>query len=714
MTDPKNPHAEVTRHYALGESAHKLGRLEEARQHYVAALQLDPEHTDALHSLGSIDAALGEFDDAERLVRKAIAINPMQAGFLNTLGNILRARKQYPEAAAVYRQALQLQPGLAVAHNSLGMVFKEQGNHEQAIECYFKALELDPENAAVYNNLGKVLNNRRKFDEAADAFLRALTIRPRFSEVHNNLGHVYRAQDKLDKAEDCFRNAISCDAKLVGAYHNLGTILMMKGQPLDATDAFSTAARLNPGDLASKLNEGISLHTAGKLQAAVVAYQAVLKRDAGHSEAWLALGLVFNELRQSEEARHALEKAIACDPESTRAYAELAALHEDLNELDEGLAVAMKGLAIDPRDPRINLEIAKFDRREGDIAKAIDRLERFDLSAMDHRLGQQFSYELGLGKDRAGEFEQAFALFEAANRHGRMNERLHQVDAQRYLKKIDDLHAFFEREDVGTWPVAEPDDPASAPVFLFGFPRSGTTLTDLLLDGHPMIRTLEEKPTINAVEMAIASDQPGYPEKLKSLESGDLAKLRQIYFTEVDRHVGRDKNMIIVDKLPIRTVHAGLIWRLFPDSKIVFSARHPCDVCLSCFMQQFNSNDAFANFFSLEDTVNIYDKVMRLWRTYVGRLDLNIHMLRYEDLVGDLEHEAKKLLRFLGVDWQPGVLDFNEKAKQRGRIATNSYHQVTEPLYQRAVGRWLSYADKLEPFMAILEPHIHYFGYKDS
>ncbi|MCH9026216.1 MAG: tetratricopeptide repeat protein [Proteobacteria bacterium] len=714
MTDPKNPHAEITRHYALGESAHQHGRLEEARQHFVAALRLDPEHTDALHSLGSIDAALGEFDDAERLVRKAIAINPMQAGFLNTLGNILRARRKYQEAAAVYQQALQLQPGLAVAHNSLGMVFKEQGNHEQAIECYFKALELDPENAAVYNNLGRVLNNRRKFDEAADAFLRALTIRPRFAEVHNNLGHVYRAQGKLDKAEECFRNAISCDAELAGAYHNLGTVLMMRSRPLDAADAFSTAFRLNPGDLLSRLNEGISLHTAGNLSAAVIAYQEVLNRTPENSKAWMALGLVFNELRQSGEARDALEKAIASDPENSRPYAELAALHEDLNQLEEGMTVALQGLAIDPRDPRINLEIAKFDRRNGDIKQAIDRLERFDLSAMDHRLGQQFSYELGLGKDRAGEFEQAFELFEAANRHGRMNERLQQVDAQRFLKKIDDLHAFFEREDTGSWPVPEPVDPSDTPVFLFGFPRSGTTLTDLLLDGHPMIQTLEEKPTINAVEMAIAGDQPGYPEKLKSLDSGELAKLRQIYFAEVDKHVERDKKMIIVDKLPIRTVHAGLIWRLFPDSKIVFSARHPCDVCLSCFMQQFNSNDAFANFFSLEDTVNIYDKVMRLWQTYVGRLALNVHMVRYEDLVGDLEQQARNLLRFLGVAWRPEVLAFNEKAKQRGRIATNSYHQVTEPLYQRAVGRWLSYADKLEPFMAILEPHIHYFGYKDA
>jgi tetratricopeptide (TPR) repeat protein len=714
LTESKNRHADKTRHYMLGQAAHKLGQLAEARQHFVAALQLDPEHADALHSLGSIDAALGELADAERLVRKAIAVNPMQASFLNTLGNILRARKEYKEAAAVYRQALQLQPGLAVAHNSLGMVFKEQGDLDQAIECYFKALELDPENAAAYNNLGRVLNNRSKFDEAADAFLRALTIRPKFAEVHNNLGHVYRAQNKLDKAEDCFKNAISCDPEMASAYQNLGTVLMMKSLPLDAVDAFSTAARLNPDDLVSRLNEGISLHTAGKLAAAVVAYQAVLQRNPEHSEAWLALGLAFNELRKSEEARDALKKAIACDPENSRPYAELAALHEDLNELEKGMEVAMEGLAIDPRDPRINLEIAKIDRRNGDIAKAINRLEQFDLSAMDHRLAQQFSYELGLEKDRVGEFRQAFDLFEMANRNGRMNERLQQVDGQRFLRKIDNLHAFFEREDVNAWPTAEPVDAADTPVFLFGFPRSGTTLTDLLLDGHSMISTLEEKPTINAVEMVLSSGEPGYPENLKSLDGAELEKLRQIYFAEVDKHVERTQGTIIVDKMPIRTIHAGLIWRLFPAAKIVFSARHPCDVCLSCFMQQFNSNDAFANFFSLEDTVNIYDKVMRLWQVYVGKLNMDIHLLRYEDLVDDLEGEAKKLFQFLGLAWQPEVLAFNEKAKKRGRIATNSYHQVTEPLYQRAVGRWLSYKDKLEPYMAILEPHIHYFGYKDT
>ena len=128
-------------------------------------------------------------------------------------------------------------------------------------------------------------------------------------------------------------------------------------------------------------------------------------------------------------------------------------------------------------------------------------------------------------------------------------------------------------------------------------------------------------------------------------------------------------------------------------------------------MQQFNTSDAFSNFFTLEDTVTIYDKVMTLWRRYVDVLSIDARMIRYEDLLDDLEPSVHRLLSLVGVEWDPDVLDFTRHAKSRGRIATNSYHQVTEPLYQRAKYRWRRYEKHFAPFMETLKPHIAYFGY---
>jgi hypothetical protein len=158
-------------------------------------------------------------------------------------------------------------------------------------------------------------------------------------------------------------------------------------------------------------------------------------------------------------------------------------------------------------------------------------------------------------------------------------------------------------------------------------------------------------------------------------------------------------------------VHAGLIWRLFPRAKLIFALRHPCDVCLSGFMQRFRQNDAFANFSTLADTVRVYDSTMRLWQLYVSALGLEHHVVRYERLIDDPRAEMRSLIDYLGLPWDDKVLDHTRRARERGRIWTSSYHQVTEPIYGHARYRWERYRKHLAPHLQQLAPHIAGFGY---
>jgi Tfp pilus assembly protein PilF len=488
---------------------------------------------------------------------------------------------------------------------------------------------------------------------------------------------------------------------------------MARQKPGDAVKCFERSLALDDKDVLSAVNLGIALHTAGRLNDAVNAYKRAIKMDPENPEVYLDLGVALNEQRRTDEATAAIQEAIRLDPNLDRAYADLAALYEDTNCIDEAWDAVQKGLALKPDNPRMILEAGKLLRRRGEIDEAAKMLKRINLDDVDHRLAQYIHYELGLCLDRGSDPDKAFDHFTLANQYAQKNERLQSVDPGRFLTKIDDLQKFFDQTSAAQWKKGQSEPVENAPVFLYGFPRSGTTLIDVILNAHPSIETLEEKPTIFRVEHYLRSRDDGYPASLANLTSDDLELLRGMYFKVVDEHVDRKPGTVVVDKMPIRTVHAGLIERLFPGSRVLFSVRHPCDVCLSAYMQQFNTSDAFSNFFTLEDTVAIYDKVMTLWRRYVDVLSIDARMIRYEDLVDDFEPSVRRLLSLAGVAWDPGVVDFTDHAKSRGRIATNSYHQVTEPLYQRAKYRWHRYRKHFVPFMDTLRPHIVYLGYEE-
>lgn len=153
-----------------------------------------------------------------------------------------------------------------------------------------------------------------------------------------------------------------------------------------------------------------------------------------------------------------------------------------------------------------------------------------------------------------------------------------------------------------------------------------------------------------------------------------------------------------------------MLARLFPAARFIFALRDPRDVVLSCFMQTFTLNEAMRHFLSLEETADFYTAVMDVGRRTCAEVPERIHQVRYEDLVGDTEAEARKLLGSLGLPWEPAVLDFQATAKRR-RINTPSYHQVARPIYRDARGRWRRYAAELEPVMGKLEPYIEAFGY---
>jgi hypothetical protein len=231
-------------------------------------------------------------------------------------------------------------------------------------------------------------------------------------------------------------------------------------------------------------------------------------------------------------------------------------------------------------------------------------------------------------------------------------------------------------------------------------------LLDTFLMGHPDTEVLEERHMLGAAETVL-----GNVARLPERTADELEQARRAYFAELDRHVDREFPGLVVDKLPLNMLGLPVIRSLFPDARIIFAQRHPCDCVLSGFMQSFTLNDAMACFLTIEGAAGLYDAAMRMFTASRETLPVSVHTLVYEELVTDPEAVLQPLIEFLGLEWRPELLDHRSTARARGAIITPSYDQVVQPLTKAPSGRWRRYEKQLGPVLPILLPWAERLGY---
>ena len=265
------------------------------------------------------------------------------------------------------------------------------------------------------------------------------------------------------------------------------------------------------------------------------------------------------------------------------------------------------------------------------------------------------------------------------------------------LEYVGWLGTYFRNTENTGWANRGRPSSDPQPVFLVGFPRSGTTLLEQVLASHPRVTTLEEKEAF-ATGARDLMDRPANLERLAVLDEAALTQYRDAYWTTMALDKNSVGNKIIVDKLPLNTVKLPLIAKLFPGAKILFAVRDPRDVVLSCFRRRFRMNPSMYEFLTLEGAAQFYASVMRLADLYRTKLPLDIHEIHYENLIEDFELEVRAVCAFIGIEWNDEMLRFSEHAKQRS-IATPSSTQVARGLYRRGHG-------PMEPIRAANESHL--------
>ena len=495
------------------------------------------------------------------------------------------------------------------------------------------------------------------------------------------------------------------------ALHLLGLCCMAAGDLGRAVPLLGQAAALKPEDSQLIHNLGIALAESGDHASARTAYARAAALDPANADSQFNLAVTSEETGDVEQAEAAYRRTLALAPRNAAAAAGLAALCEQKSALEEAAQWCDTALKLDPTDPVARLTRAQLDFRAGEHAAAALGLEALlEVPALTPRNRALAAGRLGAVYDRLDRPGEAWGMFLAA--------KMALMDVlQSGGGEGTGVYGFTVAERIGRHldgfmaaaPTASPSD--VAPVFLVGFPRSGTTLLDQILSGHPGVAVLEEKDTLQDFLQGYALSDGGM-QALMDATPAELSEQRQRYWQRVDGYFPeRPRERLFVDKLPLNTLFLPMLVHLFPAARFIFALRDPRDVVLSCFMQTFTLNEAMRHFLTLEETADLYAAAMGVGERATTALPQRVHRVRYEDLVDDVEGEARRLLGFLGLAWEPAVLDFQATAKRR-RINTPSYHQVARPIYRDARERWRRYAMELEPVMKKLRPFVEAFGYK--
>jgi len=449
------------------------------------------------------------------------------------------------------------------------------------------------------------------------------------------------------------------------------------------------------------------------------AYRRALELAPGNAGLLVTIGRQYQGLRQLDDARAAFEHAVTADPDSVDARISLAVWFEKERRLDEAWECARACLEKHPRDDQARYFSAFLLHRQRRNTEAETALRDLIKDGPTYPYVKYASrHLLGVILDQEGQYAEAMRWLcesKAIVRQITDIKLLEQAYDERD-RKCRQLLARLTPEVLRRWREEGPASPCRwQPAFLGGHPRSGTTLIEQILDAHPEVLAFDEPEAVgqeitNRVGPLQARGALTV-EALNSLSRSRRAEMRERYVKSLLREVeATPLTKSLLDKNPSPTASLHIWLRVFPELKVIIALRDPRDVIISCFFLNIMLNATNANFLSLERTAKHYEDLMDVWLRLRELGGFDWIETRYEDIVSDLEGQGRRVTEFLGLAWHPDQARFYETARRKVLFAP-TYHDVTQPVYTRAVGRWERYAEALEPIQARLTPYCRAFGY---
>jgi len=521
-------------------------------------------------------------------------------------------------------------------------------------------------------------------------------------------------QNELDRASSLLEGLCRADPGDHEAWLMRADIALRGGQGMEAVLYCQRAIKSAPQAARARVMLGDAYRQHGRLGHAKAAYRNALEIRPEYVVAHEGLVATLLAEGSYDELVAACRAGLAVAPKRAGFHARLAVGLERLHQDDAARGAAQAALEWDGTNALALLTLAKLDKRAGALEAARERLELVDCGRLGPMQVSAVKSELADTLDRLGEYPAAFDACRAGNQAIMQALNPTQLGGESMIDTVARYREIFTEEFVSEWGSSAGDDGIAAPIFLVGFPRSGTTLTEQVIAASGSILPTDEEPILPRLiaEMPRVLNRAfNYPEDLRSLSGAEVRLLRGHYWRLAEELLGLTEGKRLLDKLPLNILDLGLIYRLFPESRIVVVIRDPRDCCLSCFMRAFVPNRAMINFATLEQTVRFYTAVMDFWLHVRPFIKARVYEVRYEDLVSDFEGSARPLIEFVGNAWDESVLRFFQHSQTRG-VKTPSYSDVARPIFDRAVGRWRSYASEVGYAYADLDFYVKTLGYE--
>jgi tetratricopeptide (TPR) repeat protein len=562
------------------------------------------------------------------------------------------------EAEELCNPLLQSHPLEPQVLHAAGLVKYKKMDYKGAIELLSKAVQIDKKNPLYFGNLGEAYRRNRQFDKALAAFEEAISMMPEFLMGHLGIANTLRDQGKFKEAISRFRLALAINPTFAPAYHYLGLTFADQERLKEAIPLLRKAVALRPGYIEAQLSLANTLERDGQSEEALERYRSVLEKIPNHVGIINNIGNILKNMGQIDEAVTHFEKALSLDPDHVSAY--------------------------------YNLSRAR-------VGSSPEELARMEKMATDNRLNQeqQCSMHFSLGKlyDDLGDYDKAFYHFKRGNemdtRDKPFDPKLHTLATDRMMVTFN-KEFFAGRRGFGS--------ESTLPVFVLGMPRSGTTLVEQTLASHPDVYGAGELNTIGQIIGALPQLQgrlAGYPECASLIDAVSACQLGEEYVGYL-RSVG-DKAKRVTDKMPGNFINLGFIALLLPNAKIIHCHREPLDTCLSCYFQHFAMVMPFSRDLTfLGSYYRDYKRIMDHWHQVLPQ---QIFDVRYEDMVADHEGMSRRLIEFVGLEWDDACLSFH---KTERTVKTASNWQVRQPVYTSSIARWKNYEKFIDPLRQAL------------
>lgn len=579
----------------------------------------------------------------------------------------------------------------------LGSAQQATGRINDAVATFERLTVRWPAVSVHWNNLAVACRQRGDADDAERAFLKAQSLAPDDAEVQYNLGLLYTQQRRWLLARQTLMDAVELAPACVDARRQAAFACHVCGDSLGEQAMLTGAADWPPQAADQALTLAAMLATQGDftdaLDVLTRAEQQLDAAPAGPQSQALKLRLLARRIALYERSNQ-VERA--------------------QQELERLPLAALEALPPDAQHARSEgwLVHASLAMRDKAAARAADLYRQMRELAVDHENAAAANFGLAAASDKLGQYEVAWRAVQAA--HAAQLDIARDVVPELLIadsQPLEMTQRVVTRAAYATWRTLAAPSREQSPLFVVGFPRSGTTLLEQMIDTHPDFQSMDERAFIHELTERMEQVGQPYPDALANLAQDDADQLRALYLKLAAGVLPYRGGRTLVDKNPLNMLCLPMIMRLFPHARIILCLRHPCDVLLSCYMQSFRSPAFMVLCSSLPRLAQGYVRAFEQWTRHVALFAPRVLEWRYESVVGQFDDSVARLGEFLEVADASSMAHFAQHARDKRFISTPSYAQVTQGINQRAVNRWHAYREHFEPVLPMLRPLMERLGY---